>query len=55
MHFSSEEIRDHLIALSMLCRESDITNFVNSLADVTILFQKFNPTLGDFFDQTSFL
>jgi hypothetical protein len=55
VHFSSEEIRDSLIALAMLCRESDITNFVNSLADVSILFKKFNPTLGDFFDKTCFL
>ena len=44
-----------MIKISMKCRESDITNFVNSQDDMKKLFETINPILSNFFDNHCFL
>ena len=44
-----------MIKISLLCRETDVTNFVNSLDDMSKLFKCFNPTLGEFFERSCFI
>ena len=50
VHFAKEKYRDLLIQISLLCRETDITMFVNSLDDLNELFVKINPKLNMFFE-----
>ena len=51
VHYSSEKYRDMLIEISLFCKETDITSFVNSLDDMSRLFQNFNLTVNKFFGQ----
>ena len=51
VYFSSVKYRDMLIKISLQCRETDITSFVNSLDDMSKLFTTFNPTLNEYFEQ----
>ena len=46
-----EKHRDILIQISLLCRETEITTFVNSLDDLNELFTKVSPMLDKFFSQ----
>ena len=52
VHFQNEMYRDNLIKISLFCRETDITNFVNSLDDMSKLMKSFNPTLNEFFENS---
>ena len=44
--FEKEDYRDNLIQISSMCRETEITNFINSLDDLNELFVKINPHLN---------
>ena len=51
VHFTKEKYRDILIQISLLCRETEITMFVNSLDDLNELFNKINPNLNMLFEK----
>ena len=51
MHFEKEKYRDLLIQISLLCRETEITTFVNSLDDLNELFVRINPNLNLLFEK----
>ena len=55
VHFSSENVRDILIKILVMCKETEITSFVNSLDDMSRLFERSNPTLNEFFAESCFI
>ena len=42
VHYTSTKYRDSLIRVSLLCQETEICSFVNTMDDMTMLFA--NPT-----------
>ena len=55
VHFQSEKLRDIFIKILLMCKETEITSFVNSLDDMSRLFKSSNPTLNDFFENSCFI
>jgi len=44
--------RDLLMKISILCQETEINTFVDSLDDVDNLFQSANPIVSEFFEHS---
>lgn len=50
VHFKSTKYRDIMIKLSLLCEETEITGFVDSIDDLEILMQNSNPITKELFE-----
>ena len=50
VHFKSTKYRDILIKLSLLCEETEITGFVDSIDDLEILMSNSNPITKELFE-----
>ena len=51
VHFYSNKYRDILIKLSLLCEETEITSFVDSIDDLEILLINANPVSVTLFER----
>ena len=54
VHFESDKYRDILIKLSLFCKETELTSFVDSIDDLNILLNNSNPILNEFFEHSFF-
>ena len=52
VHFHSNKYRDILIKLSLLCKETEITSFVDSIDDLEILLINANPVSVTLFERS---
>ena len=50
VHFLSDRYRDLLIKISLQCRETELTSFVDSTDDLDILLSNNNPILNELFE-----
>ena len=51
VHFVSNKYRDILIQLSLLCEETELTCFVDSIDDLEILLINSNPVSHKLFER----
>ena len=52
VYYENENFRDILIKICLFCQETDIQSFVFTLDDIARLFQRMNPTLSEFFENS---
>ena len=50
LHFRSARFRESLMEIAMLCQETDVSNFVENLEDIQILFTSMSPAIVEFFE-----
>ena len=50
LHFQNSRFREHLMDMAMLCRENAISNFVDNLDDIQILFIGMSPAIVRLFE-----
>ena len=51
VHFQNTKYRDNLIKLSLLCEETELTCFVDSIDDLEILLIQANPVTKSLLDR----
>ena len=51
VHFKSTKYRDMLIKLSLMCQETELTCFVDSIDDLEILLVQANPISTSLLDK----
>ena len=49
LHFQSSRFRETLIEMSMLCQQNRISDFVENIGDIEILFESMSPATLQFF------
>ena len=50
LHFKSARFRECLMEVAMLCSETAVSNFVDNIGDLTVMFESMSPAVVAFFE-----